>query len=200
VTLTERAVRVGEVVEARTADFVAQAYTLDGGPPFGSLVRVGDGEGDVYGFVCQVSSGSLDAGRKVSARGQEEPDEHALFQNNPELDALLRTEFAALVAGFRVGDRVVQRLPAHPPRLHGFVYRCDDDELRRFAERHDFLGTLLGAQTRCPIDELVGAALRHAAAVQHDPRSYLVAAGKRLTTLLSSDVRRLSTILRCAQL
>jgi hypothetical protein len=199
VTLTVKETRVGEVVEARTAEFVAQAYELDGAPPFGSLVRVGDGRGDVYGFVCQVSSGSLDAGRRVSARGRSEESEDALFENNPELSSLLRTEFSAIVTGFREGDVLVQRLPAQPPRLHGFVHRCDDEELRRFARRLDFLGTLLGTASRCPIDELVGAALRQSAAVQPDPRGYLVAAGKRLTTLLANDVRRLTTILRCAQ-
>lgn len=198
-TLVERTARVGEIVEARTAEFLAQAYDLDGAPPFGSLVRVGDGQGDIYGFVCQVSSGSLDAGRRVAARGREEPDEAALFRNNPELSSLLRTEFSAIVAGFRDGGRVVQRLPAQPPRLHGFVHRCDDDELRLFGQRLEFLGTLLGTTARCPIDELVGAALRQAAAVQPDPHAYLVAAGKKLTTLLASDVRRLTTILRVAQ-
>jgi hypothetical protein len=200
VTLVDQSSRVGEVVEARTAEFVAHAYDLDGAPAFGSLVRVGDGRGDVYGFVCQVSSGSLDAGRRVSARGRGEASEDALFENNPELSSLLRTEFSAIVAGFRDADQVVQRLPSQPPRLHGFVHRCDDAELRRFGQRLDFLGTLVNATTRCPVEELVGAALRHAAAVQPDPRAYLIAAGKRLTTLLASDVRRLSTILRCAQL
>src|SRR5262245_31672281 len=118
-TLAPSQRRVGEVVEARTAELVAQAYQLDGAPAFGSLVRVGDGQTHVYGFVCQVTSGSLDAGRRVSARGGDEPDEQALFDNNPELGQLLRTEFSALIAGFRESDRVVQRLPPHPPRLHG---------------------------------------------------------------------------------
>ncbi len=191
--------RLGEVVEARTADFVAQAYDLDGAPPFGSLVRVGEAGSEIYGFVCQVSSGSLDVGRRVSARGRDEATEDTLFENNPELASLLRTEFSALVAGFRDGDRLLHRLPPSPPRLHGFVHACDDEELRGFTARLDYLSTLATATARCPIDELLGAALRHASRVQPDPRAYLVAAGKALTTLLASDLRRLSTILRCAQ-
>jgi hypothetical protein len=191
------ATRVGEIVEAKTAEFTAQCYRLDGAPPFGSLVRASDGRIDVYGLVCEVSSGSIDAGRRVSARGVDEPDEDALFEHNPELSALLRTELSALVVGYREADRVVQRLPPHPPRLHGFVHRCDPAELRTFGQRLDFLAALLaGAGTT---DELVAATLRQLAAVQGDERAYLVAAGKRLALMLGGDVRRLGAILRAAQ-
>jgi hypothetical protein len=190
------ATRVGEVVEARTAEFTAQCYRLDGAPPFGSLVRASDGRIDIYGLVCEVSSGSVDAGRRVAARGAEEPSEDALFEHNPELSALLRTELSALVVGYREADRIIQRLPPHPPRLHGFVHRCDPAELRDFGERLDFLTALLSGGTT---DELVAATLRQLAAVRGDERSYLVAAGKRLATLLGGDVQRLGAILRAAQ-
>jgi hypothetical protein len=200
VTLTPEArvaTRVGEVVEARTAEFTAQCYRLDGAPPFGSLVRASDGRIDIYGLVCEVSSGSIDAGRRVAARGADEPSEDALFEHNPELSALLRTELRALVVGYREADRIVQRLPSHPPRLHGFVRRCDPAELRDFGQRIDFLSALLaGGGTT---DELVAAALRQLAAVQGDERAYLLAAGKRLATLLGGDVQRLGAILRAAQ-
>jgi hypothetical protein len=195
---TRVATRVGEVVEARTAQFTAQCYRLDGAPPFGSLVRASDGRVDIYGLVYEVTSGSLDAGRRVSARGADEPNEDALFEHNPELAALLRTELAALVVGYREADRIVQRLPAHPPRLHGFVHRCDPAEVRAFGQRLDFLTALLAGGSG-PTDELVAAALRQLAAVQGDERAYLVAAGKRLATLLGGDVKRLGAILRAAQ-
>jgi hypothetical protein len=197
-TLAAPETRVGEVVEAKTAEFTAQCYRLNGAPPFGSLVRASDGSVDIYGLVSEVSSGSLDAGRRVSARGSDEPSEEALFEHNPELSALLRTELLAITVGYRDGDRLVQRLPAHPPRLHGFVQRCDAAEVRRFGERLDFLTTLLGGRGPSA-DELVAAALRQLAAAQPDPRAYLVAAGKRLAVLLGSDVHRLGTILRAAQ-
>jgi len=192
------ATRVGEVVEAKTAEFTAQCYRLDGAPPFGSLVRASDGRVDIYGLVCEVSSGSVDAGRRLSARGADEPDEEALFEHNPELSALLRTELSAMVVGYREVDRIVQRLPPHPPRLHGFVHRCDPAELRQFGQRLDFLTTLLAGGSGSS-DELVAAALRQLAAVQGDERAYLVAAGKRLASLLGGDVQRLGAILRAAQ-
>jgi hypothetical protein len=199
-TIAAANARVGEVVEASTVEMTAQCYRLDGAPPFGSLVRVSDGQLEIYAIVARVSTGSLDAGRRVTPRGADERDEAALFEHNPELAALLRTELEALVVGFRdTGARVLHRLPPHPPRLHGFVHACDDGELRNFTERLDYLATLVTTTARVPTDELIGAALRHAAAVRDDKRAYLLAAGKRLALLLGSDVQRLGTILRVAQ-
>jgi hypothetical protein len=109
----------------------------------------------------------------------------------------LRTELAALVVGYREAGRIVQRLPPHPPRLHGFVHRCDPAELRDFGQRLDFLTTLLAASGTT--DELIAATLRQLAAVRGDEREYLVAAGKRLALLLGGDVQRLGAILRAAQ-
>jgi hypothetical protein len=199
-TLADLGRRVGEVVEASTVEFVAQCYRLDGAPPFGSLVRASDGWRDVYGVVARVSTGSLDAGRRVTPRGADEADEAALFEHNPELAALLRTEFTSLVVGYRnERGEVLHRMPPHPPRLHGFVHRCDDAELLAFGQRHDYLATLVSTPSRAPIDELIGAALRHGASVRPDPHEYLVAAGKRLAGLVGNDVQRLGTILRCAR-
>ena len=199
-TLAETGTRVGEVVEASTVELTAQCYRLDGAPPFGSLVRVTDGTREIYAIVARVSTGSLDAGRRVTPRGAEERDEAALFEHNPELAALLRTELHALVVGFRdQAGAVLHRLPPHPPRLHGFVHACDAAELRAFTERLDYLATLASTTARVPADELIGATLRQAAAVRETPRSYLVAAGKHLAGLLGNDIRRLSTILRVAR-
>jgi hypothetical protein len=200
VTLTEARTRVGEVVEASTVELTAQCYRLDGAPPFGSLVRATEGQREIYAVVARVSTGSLDAGRRVTPRGADERDEAALFEHNPELAALLRTELHALVVGFRdEGGVVLHRLPPHPPRLHGFVHACDASELRAFTERLDYLATLVTTTARVPADELIGATLRQAAAVRDDRRAYLVAAGKRLAAMLGNDVQRLATILRVAQ-
>ena len=199
-TLAETPTRVGEVVEASTVELTAQCYRLDGAPPFGSLVRATEGQREIYAVVARVSTGSLDAGRRVTPRGADEHDEAALFEHNPELAALLRTELHALVVGFRdESGGVLHRLPPHPPRLHGFVHACDAAELRAFTERLDYLATLVTTTARVPADELIGATLRQAAAVRDDRRAYLVAAGKRLAAMLGNDVQRLGTILRVAQ-
>ena len=191
--------RIGEVVQARTAGFVGQCYQLNDSPDFGCIVRVSDGRVDIFGIVSDVTTASLDAGRRVSARGADEATEEDLFTNNPEIGMLLKTEFTAITVGFRDGVSVAQRLPSAPPRLHGFIYHCEENDLRAFGARLEFLGPLLNAGTSSTADELIGATLRCVGSVQTDPRAFLVAAGKRLAVLLENDMRRLATILRSAQ-
>ena len=131
--------RLGEVVEASTTQVTAQCYELYTAPPLGSLVRCGTSEGAsdnsdaVYGIVCEVSTRSMDPGRRPIARGRDEDDEEAVYEANPQLSRLLSTEFDALVVGHRRDGSLYRWLAPLPPRIHSFVYACSDDDVREFS-------------------------------------------------------------------
>ncbi len=188
--------RIGEVIEASTTAFVAQSYELHQAPPFGSFVRVSDGAVDTIGIVCYAQTCGVDPGRRPVARGRDETDEEEVYRNNPELRELLRTEFSSVVVGFREGSNVFHYLPPRPPRIHGFVYNCEDDEVREFTSKLDFLQTLINSSVPVWVDELIAAALRQASGIRGWDRQFLVGAGKELATLLINDVNRLNGILR----
>jgi len=189
--------RIGEVTEASTTEFTAQSYVLHDAPAFGSFVRASDGEVDVFAVVANAWTGSVDPGRRPVARGQDEEDEEDVYRRNPELQEILRTEFTALVVGFRdAGGAYHQRLPRRPARLHAFVHSCAPDEVAGFAERLDFLPTLLGGAAGAPADELVAACVREASAARGHDRAFLVRSGKELAVLLAMDLNRLSAVLR----
>jgi hypothetical protein len=187
--------RVGEIIEASTTGFSAQCYELYQIPPLGSLVKSGDSSATIYGIVSNAATTSLEPGRKPIARGQDEKDEAAIYRSSPQLAKLLRSQFEAAVVGYREGDKLYQRLPPHPARIHGFVYRCPDQEVAEFGQSFDFLSILLNARLTVPAEELVGAALRRMSRAHKDPRAFLVAAGKELAVLLSDDYARLKNIL-----
>ena len=190
-------VRIGEVIEASTTEFTAQCYVLHDAPAFGSFVRASDGEADVFAVVANAWTGSVDPGRRPVARGQDEEDEEDVYRRNPELQEILRTEFTAVVVGFRdAGGAYHQRLPRRPARLHAFVHACSSDEVADFTERLDFLPTLLGSAGRAPGDELVAACVREASVARGHDRAFLVRSGKELAVLLAMDLNRLSAILR----
>ncbi len=90
--------RLGEVVEASSAGFTVQCYDLYGAPALGALVRTGK-DSPVYGVVRNVVTSSMDPGRRPVARGQDEADEEAVYRSNPQLAALLRTDFQATIVG-----------------------------------------------------------------------------------------------------
>ena len=193
---TPGAARIGEIVESTTTSFTAQCYVLHDPPAFGSFVRASDGETDVLAVVANAWTGSVDPSRRPVARGRDEPDEEAIYRNNPELPEILRTEFTALVVGYRSpSGGFEQRLPRRPCRLHAFAHAGRRDEVREFTDRLDFLQTLI-AGGGAVADELVAASLREAAAVRDGDRGYLIRAGKELAVLLGSDVNRPTMVLK----
>jgi hypothetical protein len=187
--------RIGEVIEAGTSKFTAECYELHSPPDLGSLVRTIDGELEVYGVICGAATQGTDPGRRLIARGRDEPDEESIYRQNPQLTKLLRTTFDALVIGHRSGDEVRHYLPPRPARVHSFVYVCEQEDSRRFTQSFDFLATLLGTGQGIA-DEVVSACLRQASHAHEDRRKFLVNAGKELSVLLSGDLNRLNSILR----
>jgi hypothetical protein len=187
--------RVGEVIEASTTDFVAQCYELYELPPLGSLVKTRDQTTDLYGVVYHAATTSLEPGRRPIARGRDEDSEEAIYQSNPQLTKLLRSEFSVLVVGHREGDELYHYLPPKPARIHSFVYQCQPDEVREFGQSFDFLNILLNAHLPVSTDELIAACLRQMSQVHEDRHAFLVPAGKELAILLSGELNRLQAIL-----
>jgi hypothetical protein len=183
--------KIGEVIEASTAQFTAQCYELYELPPLGSLVRTGA----IYGVVGHAETAGIEPGRRPIARGKDAASEEAVYESSPQLLKLLRSEFTAASVGFKDGDKIYQYLPPQPARIHGFVYLCQPDEVKEFGHSFDFLRILVNAALPIPAEELTAAALRQMAQAHDDPRAFLVAAGKELANLLSSDFLRLKNIL-----
>ena len=187
--------RVGEVIEASTADFTAESYELYQLPPFGSLVKTADSPVELYGLVYQATTASIEPGRRPIARGKDEASEEEVYRSSPQLTKLLRSEFNALVVGHREGDKLYQYLPPKPARIHGFVYLCSPDEVKEFSQSFDFLNMLVNTHLPVAMEELVAASLRQMSEVYEDGRAFLVSAGKELAVLLSGDFSRLRAIL-----
>ena len=183
--------KIAEVIEASTASFTAQCYELYELPPLGSLVKTGD----IYGIVCHAETAGMEPGRKPIARGKDEASEAAVYESSPQLLKLLRSEFTAVVVGFKDNGKIYQYLPPQPARIHGFIYLCQPDEVKEFSRSFGFLNILINAALPVPPEEVIAAALRQMSRVQEDSRAFLVAAGKGLANLLSSDFIKLKNIL-----
>ncbi|MBI2287403.1 MAG: hypothetical protein HYU83_00110 [Chloroflexi bacterium] len=193
--MTELTDRVGEIIEASTTDFVAQCYQLYQSPPLGSLVKTTDESVALYGIVYHATTASLEPGRRPLARGKDEASEAEIYRSSPQLLKLLRTEFSALVVGYREKEKLYRYLPAKPARIHGFVHLCPADEVREFSQSLSFLNILLNTHLPVAAEELVAASLRQMSQLCADPHVFLVAAGKELAILLSGDFNRLKAIL-----
>jgi hypothetical protein len=160
-------------------------------PSLGSLVKTGD----IYGIVAQAETTSLEPGRKPIARGKDEATEEAIYESSPQLNKLLRSEFTAVVVGHKDGDKMRHYFPPNPARIHGFVYLCDPEEVRKFSQSFGFINILINARLPVPADELIAATLRQMSQAHEDSRAFLVIAGKELAALLSGQYELLKSIL-----
>jgi hypothetical protein len=183
------------VIETSTTGLVAQACVLEVAPPFGSLVRVEAPPGRIYGLVAEIRTGGLEPGSQAIMRGRAGVRDAAIFRENPDLSSVLRTEFRALLVGFREQGLIRQYLPSQPPPLHWSVYACDPLESAAFAEQLDYFRTVLAAND-APADELVAANLRQMRLARSFDSSFATRAGRELARLLKRDYDRLSAILR----
>lgn len=187
--------RAGEVIEAGTTEFLTQCYELYRSPSLGSLVKTVDESIEQYGIVYNATTASIEPGRRPIARGKDEAREEDIYNSSPQLLKLLRTEFNALVVGFREGEKIYHYLPPRPARIHSFVYLCQPEEIKEFSRSFDFLNILVGSSLPVSIEEIVAASLRQISLVQDEPHSYLVAAGKELAVLLGGEFNRLKSII-----
>ena len=188
--------KIGEVIEASTAEFAVECYELYDAPALGSLIKTSDGDVEIYGVVYNTTTESMDPGRKPIARGKDVKNEADIYRSSPQLSVLFRTNFQALVIGHKIANDVNRYLPPRPARIHSFVYELGEAEIKDFTKSLDFLYILASAPVIGSSDEVVAACLRNASKVQDDARSFLVKAGKELAVLLSAEPHRLEAILR----
>ncbi|MEM7771213.1 MAG: hypothetical protein AAF327_11980 [Cyanobacteria bacterium P01_A01_bin.37] len=201
---------IAEVVETSTSEFLAQCLEPEDlsyatMPPFGSWVTAVDEETDnqIYAVVYHSTTAPIDSIHRARALGLSLQE---LREQQPQIFAMLRTEFRASIVGFCPPSamnnadsssndvRVYQYLPPRPPQVHQAVYTCESRHIVNFSERLDFLRSLLQIPG-APVDSLVAAVIRTTYQHRKGDRPWLVKAGRMLSLLLKDDYDRLRIIL-----
>lgn len=196
---------IAEVIETSTTEFLAQCLDPEDlsfpvMPPFGSWVKSVDEESgnQVYAVVYYATTSPIDSIHRARALGLSLQD---LREQQPQIFAMLKTEFRAAIVGFapakkarRSGEAIYQYLPPRPPQIHQAVYRQEPEAIVRFSEQLDFLRTLLQVNG-APVEALTAAAIREVYQLRKADREWLVKAGRSLSVLLKDDYDRLKVIL-----
>jgi len=182
---------VGRVLRANLSSFVIGCRAeMEQIPPFGSLVKT-DAAEPVLGLVYDIAM-SDDPLVKQLTVAQEVPEE--IVQDQLQRRRL-PVEISVLAVGYYQAGRIQPGIPPRPPLSLDHIFLCNDDELRAFTGRLDYLRLVLNNR-EVPAEELLVAHLRPAAAVQPSPESFLQDAGRELARLLGGDLLRLDGILR----
>lgn len=198
---------IAEVIETATTEFLAQCLEPDDlafpvMPPFGSWVKAIDEDSGnlIYAVVYHATTSPIDTVHRARALGMSLQE---LREQQPQIFAMLRTEFRSAIVGYRaggnpingsIGGTIYQHLPPRPPQIHQAVYACEPDEILEFSNELDFLRTLLQVGS-APVDALTAAAIREIYQLRKADRAWLVQAGRMLSLLLKDDYDRLRVIL-----
>jgi hypothetical protein len=187
---------IGWVLRASTVGFTVGCRILHPTlPRFGDLVKVPlpDEQTHVFGLIYDVQVRDDPSVRQLILVGEIER-EALLDQRENRLGPI---EVSVLVGGYQQGKRLIQGLPPQPPLSLDILVLCEDNDLRAFTERLDYLRLVLNAP-QIPVDELLVNNLQRAAEAcpPENRRKFLVGAGRELARLLNDDLIRLDTILR----
>jgi hypothetical protein len=219
---------IAEVIETSTTEFLAQCLEPEDlsfavMPPFGSWVKAFDEESgnQIYAVVYHATTSPIDSVHRARALGLSLQE---LREQQPQIFAMLKTEFRAAIVGFQPPEQstgrakngstkngstkngskqatngtlfntIFQHLPPRPPQVHQAVYYCEPEEIIQFSEQFDFLRTLLQLGN-APVDALTAATIREIYQLRQADRPWLVQAGRSLSLLLKDDYDRLRIIL-----
>lgn len=202
---------IGEVLSASITGFSAEAWRDESlpaeersgrtqrsesnhRPSFGSFLKSvsEDRSLTVYGVVYDIFTGPQDQQHKPTALRMTRSE---LQREQPQIFSLLKTEWRAVIVGYKDATRSECGLPPYPPEVHDFVYPLDDHELIEASEDLEFL-RMLSSAPDVPADELTAAVIRNAVKVRSDAYDYLLEAGRHLSKLLRDDYDRLASVLR----
>ncbi len=188
-----------EIIETETTSFLAQCLdpetlTFPEAPAFGSLVKALDEDRgrETFAVVYHATTAPLDSVHRARALGLSLAQ---LREEQPQIFEMLKTEFRAVIVGFREGRTIYQYLPPQPPYVHAPVIPCTRGEIATFCQELTFLRTLLGI-AGVPVDELIAATLRQGYWAVGNSRPWLVQAGREVSLLLKDDYDRLGAIVR----
>lgn len=189
--------RIGEIIEANTGSFVAEAQLLHTPPALGSVAVIRDSRINILAIVSSAETTPRDAGRRPTARGTDYQSEDEFYERHPEISRLIRTTFSAVIVAHRAEGRLYAYLPPRPPRLHAFVYPGDLEDIADLASDPLTLQNIAAARLDTT-NEFLPAAIRTLAGVQGTARAqedYLHETGRRLVHLMRDDMHALQTVL-----
>jgi hypothetical protein len=187
---------IGRVTRCSTRGFVGAVRLPEPEwPVFGTFCRAEaqQGHSRVIGLIYDLSIEDDELARQLAATESLSPEQLADSQVNRQVPV----EYRALAVGYRNGERFVQSLPPQPPLTLAPVYHLSDADVRKFTTQLEFLKLVVAAQ-EIPVDDLLAAALRTAAAArpESERRAYLLEAAAECARLVGRDLTRLESLVR----
>jgi hypothetical protein len=186
---------VGRVLRSSIRGFVVASRIPEPDVPvFGSFVKaeIQQGATELIGLVYDIQIADDPFIRQLAL--QDEPDQVALADQREIRGVPI--EVGVVAVGYSSGGDIYHGLPPQPPIMLNRIMICDDEAVRAFTQRLDFLRLLLNSR-EVPADELIVSCLRLAARTRPEAerRTFLLDSGRELSRVMGADLVRLEALL-----
>ena len=107
-----------EVIESSLTGWLAQSWSWDKFPEFGSFVAIEGKKRTVFGIVHQVQTGSMDPVRYPFPYQKTEEE---LLKEQPQIFEFLKTTFSCITVGYQEKKSISYLVAPEPPKIHAFI-------------------------------------------------------------------------------
>jgi hypothetical protein len=194
--MSKKPVLIARVTRCSTRNFVGASRIPEPHvPTFGSFCKASAqrGQSEVIGLIYDIRIEDDELARQIAIAADPTPEQLA----DNRFTRLIPIEVSCLSVGYRTADAYAHSIPPQPPMTLDEIHALDDSEVRAFTASLDFV-PIVFASPGLPADELIAAALQHAAQARpaRERRSFLVNAGRECARQLAAELPRLERLVR----
>ena len=183
-----------EVIESSLTGWIAQSWSWDTFPEFGSIVAVEGKNRTVFGIVHQVQTGSMDPVRYPFPYQKTEEE---LRKEQPQIFEFLKTTFSCVAIGYQEKKSISYLIAPEPPKIHAFITYPDSDTSKIFFASNKYLHLLFTHSAHIfNMDELILTLLRQYKELNILSEDKMNRFMQTYSLLIGNDYRRIKLFLQ----
>lgn len=186
-----------EVIESSLTGWLAQSWSWDTFPEFGSFVAIEGKKRTVFGIVHQVQTGSMDPVRYPFPYQKTEEE---LLKEQPQIFEFLKTTFSCIAVGYQEKKSISYLVAPEPPKIHSFIANPSVELSKNFFASTRYMHILFTHSAQIfNMDELMLALLKQHIELNILTKDKINLFMQTYSLLTGNDYRRLKLFLQRAE-
>ena len=186
-----------EIIESSITNWLAQSWSWDTFPSFGSFLAIEAPKRTIFGIVYQIQTGSMDPIRYPFPYKKTEEE---LLKEQPQIFEFLKTTFSCITIGYQEKGKINYLVSPEPPKIHAFVYQPTLETHKIFFSNMRYLHLLfMHSASIFNLDELILAILKSHAQYAFLTPEKLLSFMETYSLLIGNDYRRIKLFLQRAE-
>jgi hypothetical protein len=186
-----------EVIESSLTGWLAQSWSWDKFPEFGSFVAIEGKKRTIFGIVHQVQTGSMDPVRYPFPYQKTEEE---LLKEQPQIFEFLKTTFSCVAIGYQEKKSISYLIAPEPPKIHAFITHPSTELSKIFFASTRYMHLLFTHSAQIfNMDELMLALLKQHIELNILTKDKINVFMQTYSLLIGNDYRRIKLFLQRAE-